>query len=103
MAFKRSPVRSWSAPPIFVSLLEEGLYTQIRLAVTSGTIVVSGVSHDLTVPSTEVKIPVDFEVMKGGATKILLDFDAEESIHVIGTGSGKSMLTPVIHVESVSF
>jgi hypothetical protein len=32
--------------------------------------------------------------MKGGATKILLDFDAEKSIHAVDTGSGKYMLTP---------
>lgn len=84
--------------------LEEGTYTQIRLVVTKGEIVVAGKSNEMTVPSSEVKIPIDFIIMEGGATQIVLDFEAENSIHVVNAGQSELyILRPVIKVKSITY
>ncbi len=84
--------------------LEEGTYTQIRLVVTEGQIVIASESHEMTVPSSEVKIPFVFNIMKDGSTEIVLDFEAEHSIHVVNAGqSGEYILRPVIRVKSISY
>jgi len=85
--------------------LEEGMYTQIRLVVISGQIVFDGEPrHDMTVPSSEVKIPLVFNIMKGGLTEIVLDFEVEHSIHVVTAGQSEQyILTPVIKVKNVSY
>ncbi|MFQ6052264.1 MAG: DUF4382 domain-containing protein [Candidatus Hydrothermarchaeota archaeon] len=85
--------------------LEEGTYTQIRLVVASGKIVIKGDEqpHDMTVPSSEVKIPVIFTIEPDGVTEIVLDFEAEDSIHVVYAGkSAEYKLRPVIKVKSIS-
>jgi len=84
--------------------LEEGTYTQIRLVVVSGQIVIDGeLPHDMAVPSSEVKIPVIFNIIDGGVTEIVLDFGAEDSIHVVYDGQGEQyILRPVIKVKSIS-
>ena len=84
--------------------LEEGTYTQIRLVVTAGQIVIAGESHEMKVPSIEVKIPLVFNIMADGATEILLDFEAEHSIHVVNAGQSEQyILRPVIRVENISY
>jgi len=84
--------------------LEEGTYTQIRLVVTAGQIVIAGESHEMTVPSSEVKIPFVFNIMEDGSTEIVLDFEAEDSIHVVNAGqSEKYILRPVIRVKSIIY
>ena len=86
--------------------LEEGTYTQIRLVVGSGSIKIIGEDdyHNMTVPSSEVKIPVVFNIMEGGATEIVLDFEADESIHVVYAGQSEQyILRPVIRVKSISY
>jgi len=84
--------------------LEEGKYTQIRLVVTEGQIVIDSESHEMKVSSSEVKIPLVFNIMEDGATEIVLDFEAEHSIHVVNAGkSEKYILRPVIRVESISY
>ncbi|HDZ27113.1 hypothetical protein LCGC14_0669560 [marine sediment metagenome] len=82
--------------------LEVGTYTQIRLVVVSGRIVIAGESHDMTVPSSEVKIPFVFNILAGGATEIHLDFEAEHSIHAVYAGQSEEyILRPVIRVKSI--
>jgi len=86
--------------------LDEGTYTQIRLVVTAGRILIAGESEPyiMTVPSSEVKIPYVFNVMEDGATKIVLDFEAENSIHVVYTSQRKEyILRPVIIVKSITY
>ena len=84
--------------------LSEGEYTEIRLIVDSGEIVIAGVTYEMSVPSSEVKVPVHFAVAAGGATKIVLDFDAKNSIEVVSPGhDGGYILRPIIQVKSVSF
>ena len=85
-------------------ILDEGTYTQIRLVVTAGRILLAGESepHIMTVPSSEVKIPFVFNVIEGGAIEIVLDFEADHSIHVVGAGQSKQyILRPVIKVKSI--
>jgi hypothetical protein len=58
--------------------------------------------QSLIVPSGQqsgIKIIGDFAVPSGGTTTIVLDFDAELSIHM--TGSGKYMMNPVVKIEDV--
>jgi len=84
--------------------LEAGTYTQIRLYVTAGQIVISGESHEMKVPSSEVKIPLVFNIMDDGATEILLDFEADHSIQVVNAGQSEQyILRPVIRVENITY
>ena len=82
--------------------LEEGMYTQIRLDVTNGQVVINGISHAMIVPSSEVKIPVVFNILRSGVTEIVLDFEPEHSIEVVKAGlSDQYILRPVIRVKSI--
>lgn len=84
--------------------LEEGKYTQIRLVVTKGQIYFDSEPLDMTVASTEVKIPLNFDISDGSTTKITLDFDARDSIHVVSAGgSAQYILRPVVRVENISY
>ena len=84
--------------------LAEGTYTQIRLVVTEGQIVITGESNEMVVPSSEVKIPLVFNIMEDGTTEILFDFEAEHSIHVVNAGqSEQCILRPVIRVENITY
>ncbi len=92
--------------PIASATLEAGAYNQIRMPVVSGKIVFEkegvDVDYPLEVPSDEIKIPIQLEVVAGGTTEILLDFDAEKSIKI--TQKGKKdvyLLRPVIIVEKI--
>jgi uncharacterized protein DUF4382 len=103
--------------------LAAGKYTQIRLSVASAflyftpnsgsiggacvsnvTVPPGGVSVDI--PSGEVKLNNEFTLTSAG-TKIVLDFDGDQSVHQTGSGHGKGkgntkyMMSPVIRVVSV--
>ena len=84
--------------------LEVGTYTQIRLVVDSGEIVfINEDRSGMIVPSSEVKIPVNFLIGDNDTTQITLDFEAEHSIHVVNAGQSEQyILRPVIRVESIS-
>jgi hypothetical protein len=85
--------------------LDAGKYTEIRLIINAGSVVAGGVTYTCEVPSTEIKIPVQFDILKDQTTKIILDFDAENSIeiHPIGGGQNKYILRPVINVDNISY
>jgi hypothetical protein len=93
--------------------LKTGHYNQIRMSVLSGKIVFledngnggeKEVEYDLKIPSSEIKIPVQFHMEADATVKILLDFDAENSIRVTKQGKKDSYkLRPVIKVVSVSY
>jgi hypothetical protein len=87
--------------------LEAGHYNQIRMPVVLGKIIFledgKDVEYPLEVPSDEIKIPVQFEIKAGGTTQIILDFDAEKSIHVTKKGKKDSYnLRPVVNVDKVN-
>ena len=88
---------------ILDTTLEAGTYTQIRLVVASGQIVINGQSSEMTIPSSEVKIPVVFNIMDDDIVEIVLDFEAEHSIQVVNAGQSEEyILRPVIRVKSIS-
>ena len=87
--------------------LEAGHYNQIRMPVVLGKIIFlengKDVEYALEIPSDEIKIPVQFEIKAGGTTQIILDFDAEKSIHVTKKGKNDSYnLRPVVNVDKVN-
>jgi S-adenosylmethionine:diacylglycerol 3-amino-3-carboxypropyl transferase len=85
--------------------LEPGKYTEIRLITSSGQVVIGGKTYDMEIPSTEIKIPVQFDIINDQTTKIILDFNADASIevHATGDGSNKYILRPVIIVDSIVY
>jgi hypothetical protein len=103
LALKNTPATLVSAT------LEAGKYNQIRMSVVSGEIVFpsnppggEGIPYTLEVPSDEIKVPVHFEITAAGTTDIILDFDAEKSIHIVQKGKSDTyLLRPVIHVEGI--
>lgn len=60
-----------------------------------------GKEFPLKVPSGEVKLKGEITVADGVFTAIVLDFDAEKSLHQ--TGQGKFILHPVISIKSVTY
>lgn len=86
------------------NVLLPGHYTQIRLILGPGSyVVVSGVKYPLTIPSgmqTGIKLNHEFDIVAGQTYELLLDFDADRSIHV--TGNGKYMMNPVIRLAVVA-
>jgi hypothetical protein len=100
-----------------VGSLAAGQYTQIRLNVSSATLYLTnawnvgpcvsgtitpplGASAPVTIPSGEIKLNNEFTVASSGpGTKILLDFDGDQSVHQ--TGGGRYMMSPVIRLVSV--
>jgi len=76
-------------------------YSQMRLHLGPGNTVVlqDGSVHDLTVPSglqSGLKLVIKLHVEPGADKDVFIDFDARNSIHLHGTGSGKYILRPVI-------
>jgi hypothetical protein len=84
--------------------LAPDVYTQIRLILSAANwITVDGVTYPLIIPSGEqtgVKLTGDFELAAGGTVKILLDFDAEKSVHM--AKDGKYQLKPTITIKEVT-
>ncbi len=84
--------------------LEAGDYTQLRLVISEASLVIDGQTHQLEIPSGEVKIPCLFTVDETSTVTILLDFSAKDSIRVIEAGnSNRYILRPVIRVVSVTY
>ncbi len=75
--------------------LQAGRYTQIRLVLTKVEVALGGGElQEATVPSGELKFVRPFDVIAGETTDIELDFDAQKSVNV--TGSGKVTVKPVV-------
>ena len=94
-------------PLVVTGPLAAGTYNQIRLSLVkdAGQIFLKDsptVPHPLDVPSDEIKIHLQFELLSSGVTEILLDFDAEQSLHVVQKGkkSDEYLLRPVINPVS---
>jgi hypothetical protein len=95
--------------------LSPGLYTMIRLEVTTAALYFenasagpacaptitapAGRSAPVEVPSGVVRLNREFDLTSTTATTLLLDFDGDKSVHE--TGNGRFMMTPVIGVVSV--
>jgi hypothetical protein len=75
-------------------IVEAGKYTQIRLEVDNVRIVVGEDEYTAKVPSGEIKLVGNFEVLEDNTTAITLDFNGEKSVLV--TGKGDYIFKPVI-------
>lgn len=99
--------------------LTAGHYTQVRLVVSEAVIYFGGTataepacaatlapptgftsSPPLEIPSGEVKLNREFQLVANGTTTIDLDFDGDKSITL--TGSNRYRMTPVIGIKGVS-
>jgi len=85
--------------------VEPGFYNHIHVEfdqdLSNVVELVTGMEMPLQIASEEIKVLGGFEVVEGGTTTILLDFDAEASIRQ--RGNGEWLLVPVIvqaNVES---
>jgi hypothetical protein len=77
--------------------LPAGFYSRIRMGVASAALTfLDGTVVELKIESNKVDVPIRFEVSSDDVTPILLDFQADASVHVTGTGSGKYVLRPVV-------
>jgi len=83
--------------------LDKGTYTGFRLLVNEGHVIdTSGQRCDLKVPSQKIEVPVNFEIQDQKSTQVVLDFNAEQSVHVTQTGNGEQcILRPVLTTVSV--
>jgi len=83
--------------------LAVGKYTQIRLIIAAGSnVVVNDTTYPLQIPSgmqTGIKLNSEFDIAAGKLYELVLDFNADRSIHM--TGNGVYMLKPVIRVQAV--
>jgi hypothetical protein len=108
-----------------VGSLPAGHYTQLRLVVSSAMIYFqnassgaacastiaapSGTNASVDIPSGELKLNREFDLTASGGTTILLDFDGDRSVKLIGNGhgngrgngGGRYTMTPVIGIVSV--
>lgn len=93
-------------PIVFTTALAAGKYNQIRISLSKdpGKIYFKdapAVDYPLDVPSDELKIHFQFDVVGAGLTQVLLDFDAEQSLHVVQKGKkSEYLLRPVINPVS---
>ena len=96
-------------------------YTQLRLVVSSAAIYFqnassgpacapsmaapAGTMASVDVPSGELKLNREFDLASSGGTRIMLDFDGDQSVKQTGNANAKNgvryMMTPVISVVSV--
>lgn len=104
LALKNTPLELPTAT------LSAGTYNQIRMDVISGSIVFgpagppdpSDLLYQLDVPSDEIKCHLHFELEANETIRILLDFDAKNSIHVVKKGKKDVyQLRPVVDVVEV--
>ena len=79
--------------------LEEGVYDQIRLVVSSVKITTRmGEEKNAEVPSNVLQLKGDLEVVKGKTSSAVADFNLDKSIHK--TGLGRLLFIPVIKFET---
>jgi uncharacterized protein DUF4382 len=86
------------------ALLPAGKYTQIRLDVTDSWLIdMQDQRCEVKIPSSEVKLQVQFDIEADTTTRVLLDFDAAQSMKITQKGNKKEcILRPVIHAVSVT-
>lgn len=78
--------------------LDAGTYNQIRLNVMAVEVTANGTTQSAILPSRELKIPVRIEVAENATSAVVLDFQADQSLHT--TGEGRIIMAPVIALRS---
>lgn len=99
------PLTPVPTEPMSVALYQGGTPSLSDACVTGDATALAptGVASEpspVTVPSGEVKLNHEFDVPAGTKVTIVLDFDAEKSIHKTGNGTFK--MSPVIGIVSVT-
>jgi major membrane immunogen (membrane-anchored lipoprotein) len=80
--------------------LSAGIYSQLRMTLADSCFVYAGgVKLMLTVPSSEIKLNINAEIMANVTTTMVLDFDAGRSLVMTGAGL---VMKPVIKVLTTS-
>lgn len=74
-----------------------GTYDQLRIFVGDVNVVYKGQDTEAKLPSSTLKIDANFEVPVNGTSSIVLDFQADQSLHI--TGQGRIILAPVIQLN----
>jgi hypothetical protein len=69
-----------------------GRYTQIRLEITDGDIIINGTTYKLIIPSKKFKLVRSFTIEPNKTTTLVFDFDVGESI--VKTGVPPRPLLP---------
>src|SRR3989338_1260571 len=77
-----------------------GTYDQIRLSVSDVNLTVDNQAKTAKLPSNVLRIDANLEVDQNETASAVLDFTADDSLHV--TGNGKYILAPVILFETKS-
>lgn len=78
--------------------VQAGKYTQMRLVVEKAEVALGDEApQEARLPSGELKIVRPFNIIAGEVTTLVLDFDAEHSVVV--TGSGKIQVKPVVKLS----
>ena len=79
--------------------LEAGKYTGIRFQITEAHLIdLDEQRCDLKVPSNKIHVNANFEIGEDETTNVVLDFDAEKSVHVVRRGHNEScILRPVVN------
>jgi len=89
---------------VAVGFLDPGKYTQLRMDVELVELHIDGegelVFHDAKLPSDVLKFVHPFEIVKGGDTELLFDFDALKS--VVLTGKDTYIFKPVVKVTTMN-
>jgi hypothetical protein len=86
------------------TLLPTGKVTQMRLILgTNNSVVLNdNTAHPLTIPSsmnTGIKINLNTNIEPNKTTRIIIDFNADQSVNLLGNGSYQ--MKPVIKVKSI--
>ncbi|MBI5709434.1 MAG: DUF4382 domain-containing protein [Candidatus Eisenbacteria bacterium] len=97
-------LRGGALADLALGTVPAGSYDQVRLKLgTRSSVQVDGATFPLTVPSgseSGLKIMGGFDVPTNGTVRIVLDFNAERSIH--RTGSDKYIMQPVVRLIDVA-
>lgn len=75
-----------------------GKYTQVRLWITSASLVVNGETYNLIVPSGKLRFGPEFTIEPGMNYEMVIDFDASRSI--VEQGNNNFKLKPRVRVLS---
>lgn len=102
-----------SQEKVAVGYLEPGKYTQLRMDVKLVQLHLEGeydddenpILHEAKLPSDVLKFIHPFEIVKGGDTELLFDFDALKSVVVTGNAAAENqtyIFKPVVKVTTIN-
>jgi hypothetical protein len=79
------------------AMLPAGIYQRIRFDVPEATLTfLDGTVEPLKIESEKVDVPIAFELSAGENMEIVLDFQADASVHVTETATDRYILRPVV-------